>query len=237
MRLPAKTIAELMPSPHVLCIDEAISSAILPAAELPDRADAIENPSLVKEALTTGVEPYKIINDALSRGMKVVGEKYENCEYYLPDVIVAAQAMYAGVDIVKPHIKIDQSKIAGKIVIGTIEGDVHDIGKNLVKLMFIGAGWQIFDLGNDVPLQSFIDKAKESQADIIAVSALMTTSMLRMKDLADMMAKQGISSEVGLMVGGAPVSQEYANSIGADGFAPDAAKAVLAGEKILAKRH
>jgi corrinoid protein of di/trimethylamine methyltransferase len=194
--------------------------------------------SMVKQALASGIEPYKIISEGLSHGMKIVGEKYEASEYYLPDVIVAAQAMYAGVDLVKPHIKVDPSKVAGKIVIGTIEGDVHDIGKNLVKLMYIGAGWQVFDLGQDVPLQSFIDKAKESQADLIAVSALMTTSMLRMKNLADMITKQGISSEVGLIIGGAPVSEEYANSIGADGFAPDAAKAVPLGEKVvLSKRH
>lgn len=192
----------------------------------------------VKQALASGVDPYKIISEGLSQGMKVVGEKYEASDYYLPDVIVAAQAMYAGVDLVKPHIKVDPSKMAGKIVIGTIEGDVHDIGKNLVKLMYIGAGWQVFDLGQDVPLQNFIDKAKESQADIIAASALMTTSMLRMKDLMELMVKQGISSEVGFIIGGAPVSQEYANSIGADGFAPDAAKAVPLGEKVvLAKRH
>ncbi len=192
----------------------------------------------VKQALANGVDPYKIISEGLSQGMKVVGEKYEASEYYLPDVIVAAQAMYAGVDLVKPLIKVDPSKMAGKIVIGTIEGDVHDIGKNLVKLMYIGAGWQVFDLGQDVPLQNFIDKARESQADIVAVSALMTTSMLRMKDLSEMMTKQGMLSEVGLIIGGAPVSQEYADSIGADGFAPDAAKAVPLGEKVVgAKRR
>jgi len=187
----------------------------------------------VKQAIDIGIEPFRIVSEGLSRGMNVVGDKYEACEYYLPEVIVSAQTMYAGVDIIKPYIKVDPSKIQAKIVIGTIEGDVHDIGKNLVKLMYIGAGWQVFDLGQDVPLKSFIDKAKEVDADIIAASALMTTSMTRMKDLAELIKSSGLSQRTGFIIGGAPVSAEYAKAIGADGFAPDAVKAVPVGEGII----
>lgn len=185
------------------------------------------------QALQLGIDPSKAISEGLAKGMKVVGEKYENSEYYLPEVVMAAAAMYAAVDILKPHIKVEPTKFKGKIVIGTIEGDVHDIGKNLVKLMYIGAGWEVFDLGKDVPLKTFIDKAKDEKANVVAASALMTTSMMRMKDLIDLLKNERIRDKVGVLVGGAPVSEEYAKEIGADGSAPDAVKAVKVGEKIV----
>jgi 5-methyltetrahydrofolate--homocysteine methyltransferase len=189
--------------------------------------------SAIRQAIDMGITPIKIVNDGLSKGMKIVGDKYEDCEYYLPDVIVSAQTMYAGVDMVKPLIKVDPSKVQAKIVMGTIEGDVHDIGKNLVKLMFIGAGWEVFDLGNDVPLGSFIKSARENGADLIATSALMTTSMLHMKDLVAEVRSSDLGDRVGIIIGGAPVSEEYAKEIGADGYAPDAVKAVHVGERII----
>jgi corrinoid protein of di/trimethylamine methyltransferase len=195
--------------------------------------DAEKATKAAKRGIEIGVDPAKAISEGLAKGMAVVGEKYENSEYYLPEVVLAAGAMYAGLNVLKPHIKVESTKKPGKLVLGTIEGDVHDIGKNLVKIMYIGAGWEVYDLGKDVPLMTFVNKAKEVKANIVAASALMTTSMMQMKDLIQLFKQENIREKVGIIVGGAPVSQEFANEISANGFAPDAVKAVKIGEKIL----
>jgi dimethylamine corrinoid protein len=198
--------------------------------------DAEKATEAAKKGIEIGVDPAKAISEGLAKGMAVVGEKYENSEYYLPEVVLAASAMYAGLEVLKPHIKVEPTKRPGKLVLGTIEGDVHDIGKNLVKIMYIGAGWEVHDLGKDVPLMNFVNKAKEVKANIVAASALMTTSMMQMKDLIQLFKQENIREDVGIIVGGAPVSEEFAKEISANGFAPDAVKAVRVGEKILSDR-
>lgn len=198
--------------------------------------DAEKATEAAKRGIEIGVDPAKAISEGLAKGMAVVGEKYENSEYYLPEVVLAAGAMYAGLNVLKPHIIVETTKKPGKLVLGTIEGDVHDIGKNLVKIMYIGAGWEVHDLGKDVPLMNFVNKAKEVKANIVAASALMTTSMMQMKDLIQLFKQENIREKVGIIVGGAPVSEEFANEISANGFAPDAVKAVRVGEKILLDR-
>jgi corrinoid protein of di/trimethylamine methyltransferase len=216
-----------------MATEEEVLKNLEESVVLGDAEKAVE---AANRAIEIGVDPTKAISEGLAKGMVVVGEKYENCEYYLPEVVLAAGAMYAGMGVLKPHIKVEPAKIPGKLVLGTIEGDVHDIGKNLVKIMYIGAGWEVHDLGKDVPLMNFVDKAKEVKADIVAASALMTTSMMRMKDLIQLLKQENIRENVGVIVGGAPVSEEFANEISADGFAPDAVKAVRVGEKILLDR-
>lgn len=179
---------------------------------------------LSQAALDEGIDAYEAIMDGLAAGMETVGGLYDTQEYFVPEVLMCSDALYRGLDILKPHMKGDESKLKGQVVIGTIEGDVHDIGKNLVKMMFEVAGFTVHDLGRDVKLEKFVEEQMKTDSEIVALSALMTTSMLAMPKVIEMIRSR--NPNVKIMVGGAPVSSEVAGKYGADGYADNAANAV-----------
>lgn len=182
--------------------------------------------TLARAAVDEGVAPEQIINEGLIAGMNVVGEKFKNNEFYVPEVLIAARAMHGGMDIVKPLLADSGAVSKGKVVIGTVKGDLHDIGKNLVAMMLEGGGYDVIDLEVDVPAEKFVEAAQSQSAQVIALSALLTTTMPGMKDTIDALAEAGLRDSVKVIIGGAPVTQNYSDEIGADGYAPDAASAV-----------
>lgn len=180
---------------------------------------------LVANALEEGISAQDILNDGLLFGMGIIGEKFKNNDVYVPEVLIAARAMNAGMEVLKPKLVLSQIKSKGKVVLGTVKGDLHDIGKNLVKIMLEGKGLEVIDLGVDVVPQMFIDVAVKEEADIIACSALLTTTMTVMKDIVKEAEEKGVKGKIKIMIGGAPVTQNYCDSIGADYYSPDAASA------------
>lgn len=180
---------------------------------------------LVQAAIDEGAEPTDILNSALIVGMGEIGVLFKNNEVYVPEVLIAARAMKAGLGIIKPLLVEKDVQPVGKIVVGTVKGDLHDIGKNLVSMMLEGAGFQVIDLGIDVPPEKFLEATKENHADCVAMSALLTTTMPGMKDTIEAFKAAGLRDQVKIMVGGAPVTQSFADEVGADGYAPDAASA------------
>lgn len=178
---------------------------------------------LVQQALDEGVDPKAILNDGLLSGMMIIGEKFKNNEVFVPEVLVAARAMNAGIAILEPKLIEVGNEPVGRAVIGTVKGDLHDIGKNLVVMMLRGAGFEIYDVGVDIESDTFIDKAEEVGADIICMSALLTTTMPNMKDVIDELNARGLRDKYIVMVGGAPVNDSFAKQIGADFYTPDAA--------------
>src|SRR5690554_1100326 len=204
-------------------------------SELLQQGRAREVQEAVKKALDTGLQPQEIIANGLLAGMSIIGAKFKVNEVYVPDVLIASRAMNAGMETLKPYIVEADIKPIGKIVLGTVEGDLHDIGKNLVKIMFEGAGFQVFDLGIDVPADRFVAKVKEEKPQILAMSALLTTTMTNMEKAIKAVEKEGLRAGLLIMVGGAPVTESFAQSIGADLYAPDAASAAeVAREKVAA---
>ncbi len=176
-------------------------------------------------ALEAGVDAYDAIQQGLSDGMARAGQLFEEEEYFIPELLMCSDAMYAGLDVLKPHLKqVGESR--GTIVIGVIEGDTHDIGKNMVRIMFETGGFKVIDLGRDVPPQRFVDTARESKADIIALSTLMTTTMDGMGTVVKLLSEGNIRDGIKVMVGGGPISPGFAKRIGADGYAVNAAEAV-----------
>lgn len=180
---------------------------------------------LVQKALDEGFAPEAILNEGLLAGMDVVGEKFKNYEIFVPNVMVAARAMKEGLGVLKPHLAAAGSASIGKACIGTVSGDLHDIGKNLVKIMMEGKGLEVVDLGTDVSAETFISTAVEQHCDVICCSALLTTTMCVMEDVVKLAEEKGIRDKIKIMIGGAPVSEEYCRSIGADAYTPDAATA------------
>ncbi|MGI6372056.1 MAG: corrinoid protein [Caldicoprobacterales bacterium] len=180
---------------------------------------------LVQQALDEGIAPTDILNEGLLDGMGIIGEKFKNNEVYVPEVLIAARAMYAGMEIIRPILTETGVESIGKVVIGTVKGDLHDIGKNLVKMMMEGRGLEVIDLGIDVSPERFIEAAKEHDAQIIACSALLTTTMTEMKNVVEAAKEAGIRDQVTIMVGGAPVTDSFCKSIGADIYTADAASA------------
>jgi len=174
--------------------------------------------------LDEGVDAYQAVMEGLAKGMDKVGELYLTQVYFVPEILLCSDALYAALDILKPHIKTDEAEAKGKIVIGVVEGDIHDIGKNLVKIMFDAAGWTIYDLGRDVKLEKFVEEQQRTKADVVALSALMTTSMLAIPKVIEMIKTQ--DPNVAIMVGGAPLSPDIAKKYGADGYAKNAGEAV-----------
>jgi len=158
--------------------------------------------------------------------MSIIGEKFKKNEVYVPEVLIAARAMHAGMDVLKPKLIESGVKNIGKIVMGTVQGDLHDIGKNLVEMMLEGAGFEVIDLGTDVSADKFIEAVKEHQPNIIGMSALLTTTMVNMVEVIKALDVAGLRDKVKIMIGGAPITQNYADQIGADGYSPDAASAV-----------
>jgi len=182
--------------------------------------------ALTRDALTQGIAPRAILDEGLLAGMSVVGEQFRTHEIFLPDVLMAAKAMYAGLEVIKPLLAGEGVPTAGRVVIGTVKGDLHDIGKNLVGIMLKGAGFEVIDLGKDVEPRKFVEAARDAQAGVIGMSALLTTTMPVMKQVVELLASEGLAGRVRIVVGGAPVSADFAREIGADGYAYDAANAV-----------
>ncbi|MEI6205439.1 MAG: corrinoid protein [Desulfuromonadales bacterium] len=181
--------------------------------------------SLSKAALEDGVDAYEAIENGLSHGMARAGQLFEEEEYFIPELLMCSDAMYAGLDVLKPHLK-KTTESRGTVVIGVIEGDTHDIGKNMVRIMFETGGFNVIDLGRDVPPQRFVDTARDSKADIIALSTLMTTTMDGMGTVVKLLIDANLRDGVKVMVGGGPISPGFAKRIGADGYAVNAAEAV-----------
>ncbi len=183
--------------------------------------------------LAEGVDPFAAAMEGLAAGMMEVGEKYNRKEYFVPELLMCADALYAGLDILKPAIQASgrRSEVKGSIVLGVVEGDVHDIGKNMVKLMFEVAGWTVYDLGKDVPLEKFVEEQLRTDSEIVGISALMTTSMLAMPEVIKKLRTR--NPNVKIMLGGAPVSAEVAEKYGADGYARSAGTAVDEAMKLL----
>jgi 5-methyltetrahydrofolate--homocysteine methyltransferase len=181
---------------------------------------------LVRQAIDQQVPAPDILNNGLIAGMNVVGDQFRLREIFLPDVLLAARAMYAGLDLLKPLLARDGVPTAGRVVIGSVHGDLHDIGKNLVGIMLKGAGFEVIDLGNDVPAERFVDAAQEHGASVIGLSALLTTTMPVMKDVVELVRARGLGGRVRVIVGGAPVSEAWSREIGADSYGYDAANGV-----------
>jgi 5-methyltetrahydrofolate--homocysteine methyltransferase len=177
-------------------------------------------------SLDANLDPTVILNDGMIAAMREVGTRFEAGEYYVPEMLIAARAMQSGMAILKPYLQQTDRKSRGRVVIGTVKGDLHDIGKNLVSLMLEGAGFEIIDLGVDVPAEEFVKQARELKPDIVAMSALLTTTMSSMRTTIDALTAAGLRNEVKVIIGGAPVTETYAQQIEADGFSPDASRAV-----------
>jgi len=191
----------------------------------------------VKEASQQGLDDgyvaLELIMDGLAAGMEIVGDLYDRHEYFVPEVLMCADALYGGLDILRPHVPEREDGINAQVVIGSIQGDVHDIGKNLVKMMFDVAGWEVHDLGRDVPLENFVEEQLKTDAEVVAMSAMMTTTMLGMKKVIQMIKDK--NPNVAIMLGGAPVTQDVANLFGADGYAESAGNAVSEGIKMIGR--
>ena len=188
---------------------------------------------ITRLALDGGMDIKEIIDNGLIAGMEIVGAKFKANEVFIPEVLISAKAMHAGMAILEPHFVKHGIKPTGKVAIGTVKGDLHDIGKNIVSMMLKGACFEIEDFGIDVPPEKFVDAAKKSGVEIIAMSSLLTTSMGSMADTIKALKDSGLRDKVKIMIGGAPVTQEFADSIGADGYAKDAATAVDVAKRLL----
>ena len=198
---------------------QALSEAVI-------NGDRDEVARLAQEAVDEGVGPDSIVNEGLIVGMDEVGRRFKANEFYVPEVLIAARAMHAGMDIVKPLLAERGIEPRGRVLIGTVQGDLHDIGKNLVAMMLEGGGYEVIDMEVDVPADQFVAAVNEHSPNIVAMSALLTTTMPGMKDTIEALDAAGVRQQIKIMIGGAPVTQDYADEIGADGYAPDAASAV-----------
>ncbi len=208
-------------------------------AKYQDLADAIiagdnvKSKEITQKLVDSGVKAGDILNEGLVPGMDVVGVKFKANEMYIPEVLIAARAMHAAMDIIKPLLAEAGTVMKGTIVIGTVQGDLHDIGKNLVGMMLEGGGYTVVDVGVDVPGDKFIEEVKKSGAKVVGLSALLTTTMPSMKEVISALKADAATKDVKVMVGGAPLTQEYADSIGASGYAPDASSAVDLAKKLI----
>jgi len=197
-----------------------------------DIADEVEKghsdtvKELIEKALSHDISAEEILYKGLVVGMNIISEKFRNNECFIPEVLVAAKAMNIGLEIIKPLLAEANVKSQGKVVMGTVKGDLHDIGKNMVAMLLQGAGFEVIDCGTDVPKEKFLEAVKNEQADIIGMSALLTTTMLYMKEVIEILESEGLRQKAKVIIGGAPVTESYAETIGADGYAPDAASAV-----------
>jgi 5-methyltetrahydrofolate--homocysteine methyltransferase len=187
----------------------------------------------VQAAIDAGIPVSDILNDGMIAAMAEVGHLFEEGECFVPEMLIAARAMQTGLALLQPHLKNAEVVSAGKVVVGTVKGDLHDIGKNLVAMMLEGAGFEIIDLGTDVPAEKFVEAVRNQGAQIVAMSALLTTTMPSIKNTIDALTTAGLRGQVKVMIGGAPVTQNYADQIGADGFAPDASRAVATAKELM----
>lgn len=196
--------------------------------------DASAAKQTVQSALATGLGAETILNEGLIASMKEVGRLFEEGEYFVPEMLISARAMQAGMNILRPVLIEQDIKPSGKVVIGTVRGDLHDIGKNLVSMMLEGAGFQIVDLGTDVAPEKFLEAVIEHKPDILGMSALLTTTMSNIKATIQRFEENGLRKDVKIIIGGAPITQAYADEIGADGFAPDASQAAALAKRLMA---
>lgn len=206
---------------------EAIYGAVM-------EGNAGEAASQVEAALAAGTSPNDILYQSCIAAMDKVGQLFEDGEYFVPEMLIAARAMQAAMDVLKPHLAEDEIGAAGTAVIGTVAGDLHDIGKNLVGMMMGGAGFSVIDLGTDVSPEAFVEAVRENAPDLIGMSALLTTTLPSMEKTIQALQETGLRDKVKVMVGGAPVTQDFADKIGADGFAPDASQAARLAKTLLA---
>ncbi|MDP4145097.1 MAG: corrinoid protein [Bacillota bacterium] len=193
-----------------------------------DEAVAVSN-----QVISNSYDAYEAIDKGLSQGMETAGKLFEEEEYFIPELLMCSDAMYAGMDILKPHIKVNDNEVKHKAVIGVVEGDTHDIGKNLVKIMLETSGFDVIDLGRDVPPSTFVNRAKEENAELILVSTLMTTTMDGMAEVIRILEKENIRENFKVMIGGGPISQGFADKIGADGYSVNAAEAVRLARRLV----
>ena len=188
-----------------------------------------------QRVIDEGLSAYDAVMNGLAAGMEIVGELYDNHEYFVPELLLCADALYAGLDILKPHIKPEEvgKNAKGQVVIGTVQGDVHDIGKNIIKMMFEVAGFTVHDLGRDVPLEKFVEEQMKTDSEIVALSAMMTTTMMGMKKVVEMIKEK--NPNVAIMLGGAPVTKDVTELFGADGYADSAGNAVQEAIKMISR--
>jgi len=194
-------------------------------------SDSVE--ALVKKALSQDMSAEEILNGGLVDGMNTMSEKFKNNEIFIPEVLISAKAMSGGLELLKPLLAEANVKSKGKVVIGTVKGDLHDIGKNIVAMLLQGAGFDVVDLGADVPLEKFVEFVRKERADVVGMSALLTTTMIFMKEIIEALENAGLRENVKVIIGGAPVTESYAAQIQADGYAPDAASAVDLTKRLL----
>jgi 5-methyltetrahydrofolate--homocysteine methyltransferase len=187
----------------------------------------------VQEALEGGVSPVVILNEGMIAAMAEVGKRFEEGEYYLPEMLIAARAMQTGMAMLKPYLQQSEIQAQGKVVIGTVKGDLHDIGKNLVGMMLEGAGFEIIDLGTNVSPEQFVTATRESKGNLVALSALLSTTMPNMEPIIEALQLAGLRNQAKVLVGGAPLTEKYAHQIGADGYAPDASRAVTLAKSLV----
>jgi 5-methyltetrahydrofolate--homocysteine methyltransferase len=206
--------------------EKIIMSKLQALTEAVIKGDEDKIKLLILELLNAGTPAKEIMGDGLIAGMNIVGNKMETEEMFIPEVLMSAKAMSSGVEILKPQLTDEEKAASGIMILGTVQGDLHDIGKNLVKMLMEGAGFSVIDLGTDVAPAAFVDAIKEHNADIVGMSALLTTTMPKMRETLEAIEKAGIRDQVKVVVGGAPVTENYADEIGADGYGYDAGSAV-----------
>jgi len=196
--------------------------------------DAKTTQALTQEALAAGVDPLKLVNEQMIPAMDEVGRRFECSEYFVPELLISARAMKAALELIRPLLTARGDQPAGRVAIGTVNGDLHDIGKNLVASLLEGGGFEVIDLGVNVPPEKFIAAIKERQANIVAMSALLTTTMPAMKSTIEALKQAGVRDQVKVLIGGAPITQKYADEIGADGYSENAVGAVALAKKTIA---
>lgn len=202
-------------------------------AEKVEKGKHLEAEESTRKALDSGIQPYDVLLDGLQAGLAVVGERFKRNECFIPEVLLAARAMHSGMDILRPLLAESGSKPIGKIVLGTVQDDLHDIGKNMVGMMLEGAGFHVVDMGVNVPVERFVEAVEGEEEVILGLSALLSTTMPNLKTVIERLEENGLRDKIKVLVGGAPVTEIYAMEIGADGFAPDAANAVDKAKELL----
>ena len=195
--------------------------------------DPVQVTEWTGKAITAGIEPLAVINDGLTKGIQAVGALFANGTYFLPDLLLGAKAMDAGIKVIEPLMAGQKREFLGRVLMGTVEGDLHEIGKNIVIMMLKTAGFEVLDLGIDVPAKKFIEQTLDFKPDIIGISALLTTTVGRQKEIVELLEEEGLRKKVKVMIGGAPINQNWADTIGADGYAEDASVAVDVAKRLL----
>ena len=202
-------------------------------AEKVEKGKHLEAEEATRKALDRGIKPYDVLVNGLQAGLAVVGERFKRNECFIPEVLLAARAMHSGMDILRPLLAESGAKPIGKIVLGTVQDDLHDIGKNMVGMMLEGAGFHVVDMGVNVSVERFVEAVEREEAGILGLSALLSTTMPNLKTVIEKLEENGLRDKIKVLVGGAPVTEIYAMEIGADGFAPDAANAVDKAKELL----